>query len=111
MWFQSLLSFDDCCLQMRDDWDKRMSAPGLFNECVCSLEWEKEKTGVLEEITPHSLRVLVTHALVAAERFPHLHAEERAAAPTAPPVSLPVPAESPWDRIFLKKRRGGGGKH
>ena len=65
---------------------------------------EREETRALEEITPHSLRVLVTHALLAAERFPHLHTEVREAAPTAPPVPLHVPAEPLRARIFLKKK-------
>lgn len=54
---------------------------------------EREKTRALEEITPHSLRMLVTHALLAAEWFPHLHTEVKEAAPTALPVPFHVPAE------------------
>lgn len=61
--------------------------------CVFRQVRKGKETGVLEEITPHSLRVLVTHALVAAEWFPHLHTEVKEAAPTASPVPLRVPAE------------------
>lgn len=85
-----------------------------INAHVYSSEWmcvfhrvrKRKETRALEEITPHSLRVLVTHALLAAEWFPHLHTEVREAAPTAPPVPLRVPAEPSWARIFLKKRTG-----
>lgn len=78
------------------------------SEWMCVFHWvgEREETRALEEITPHSLRVLVTHALLAAEWFPHFHTEVREAAPTAPPVSLRVPAESSWAKILLKKRTG-----
>lgn len=68
-----------------------------MHECtVCvsvCVPLENKEAGALEEITPHSLRVLVTHALLVAERFPHLHTEVREAAPAAPPVALRVPAE------------------
>lgn len=37
--------------------------------------------------------MLVTHALLAAEWFPHLHTEVKEAAPAAPPVPFHVPAE------------------
>ena len=88
---------------MHADWDKGMSA---VYEWMCVFHWVREETSALEEITPHSLRVLVTHALLAAERFPHLHTEVREAAPAAPPVPVRVPAEPSWDRSFLKKRTG-----
>lgn len=60
--------------------------------CVPARE-RKQETRVLGEITPHSLRILVTHALLEAEWFPHSRSEVREAAPTAPPVPLHVPAE------------------
>lgn len=65
---------------------------GCLSECVYKsacvpLRTFFLKRGVLKEITPHSLGVLVTHALVVAERFPHLHFEVREAALAAPPVS------------------------
>lgn len=60
--------------------------------CVCSIRKFFLKRGVLKEITPHSLGVHVTHALVVAERFPHLHSEVREAAPW-PHLCLHVLAE------------------
>lgn len=64
------------------------------------------KRGVLKEITPHSLGVLVTHALVVAERFPHLHSEVREAAPVAPPVSTCPSRALLNHNLSLKKEQG-----
>lgn len=61
------------------------------------------KRRVLKEITPHSLRVLVTHALVVVERFPHLHSEVRDAAPAAPPVST-CPSRALLNHNLSKKK-------
>lgn len=62
---------------------------------VCVFLWEpvgrnRGKRKALEEITPLSLRGLVSHALLTAEWFPHLHTEVRGRhpQPTAPPVQV-----------------------
>lgn len=59
-----------------------------------------------EEITPQSLRVLVTHALLAAEWFPHLHTEVREAAPTAPTCAYMSQHSPPELGSSLKNRAG-----
>lgn len=61
--------------------------------CVFQRERERQEARALWKITPHSLRILVIHALMVAKWFPHLYTEVREAAPTAPPVPLHVPAE------------------
>lgn len=67
---------------------------------------------MLKEITLHSLRVLVTHALVVAERFPHLHSEVRDAAPVAPPVSTcPSRALLNYNLSLRKTQQGKKKQH
>lgn len=78
-----------------------------MSECtyksVCVPLGKMLKRRVLKEITPHSLRVLVTHALVVVERFPHLHSEVRDAAPAAPPVST-CPSRALLNHNLSKKK-------
>lgn len=81
-----------------------------MSECayksVCVPLGKMLKRRVLKEITPHSLRVLVTHALVVVERFPHLHSEVRDAAPAAPPVST-CPSRALLNHNLSKKKQQG----
>lgn len=74
---------------------------------LCVFHQEKrEKRGVLKEITPPCLGVLVTHALVVVEPFPHLHSEVRDAALAAPPVSTCPSRALLNHNLTLKKQQG-----
>lgn len=75
---------------------------------VCSIRQNKESR-VLKVITPHSLRVIVIHALLVAEQFPHFRLWGKRGCTQSPTCISTCPSTALLS-LYLprgKKKRGG----